>query len=206
MNKVSVKIQGSEYQMTGEKPIETMKKIAEYVDSEMSTIAEANSRLSVSAISILTALNIADILFECSEENEELLKELDELKANYNTEIENKSSEEVDELKNSVEEKDKEIESLTNSLEQKNSELEELESKMQELMDILETKKKEILELKNNSVSEEDIIDEKVKELEQKLEEANEKTKIAEQIASEFQNNAYELQLENTELKNKISK
>ena len=46
MNKVTVKIQGAEYQMTGDKPVEKMKQIADYVDSEMSTIAEANSRLS----------------------------------------------------------------------------------------------------------------------------------------------------------------
>ena len=46
----------------------------------------------------------------------------------------------------------------------------------------------------------------RIKELEEKLVEANKKVETAEQIASEFQNNAYELQLENTELKNKLDK
>ena len=203
MNKVTVKIQGAEYQMTGDKPVEKMKQIADYVDSEMSTIAEANSRLSISAISILTALNIADLLFECSEENESLMNELEELKANTVVGVD---SETVKELETKVNEKEQEIEELKAGVEAKNSELEELQKRMSELMEIVEEKKKEILELQNPEVCQEMNVDERIKELEEKLVEANKKVETAEQIASEFQNNAYELQLENTELKNKLDK
>ena len=119
MNKVTVKIQGAEYQMTGDKPVEKMKQIADYVDSEMSTIAEANSRLSISAVSILTALNIADLLFECSEENQEIAKELEELQANAETGI---NSEAAKELEEKIALKDQEIEELKNGVESKNSE------------------------------------------------------------------------------------
>lgn len=203
MNKVTVKIQGAEYQMTGDKPVEKMKQIADYVDSEMSTIAEANSRLSISAISILTALNIADLLFECSEENESLMNELEELKANTVVGVD---SETVKELETKVNEKEQEIEELKAGVEAKNSELEELQKRMSELMEIVEEKKKEILELQNPEVCQEMNVDERIKELEEKLAEANKKVETAEQIASEFQNNAYELQLENTELKNKLDK
>lgn len=203
MNKVTVKIQGSEYQMTGDKPVEKMKQIADYVDSEMSTIAEANSRLSISAVSILTALNIADLLFECSEENQEIAKELEELQANAETGI---NSEAAKELEEKIALKDQEIEELKNGVESKNSELEELQKRMAELMEIVEEKKKEILELQNPEVCQEMNVDERIKELEEKLAEANKKVETAEQIASEFQNNAYELQLENTELKNKLDK
>ena len=203
MNKVTVKIQGAEYQMTGDKPVEKMKQIADYVDSEMSTIAEANSRLSISAVSILTALNIADLLFECSEENESLMNELEELKANTVVGVD---SETVKELETKVNEKEQEIEELKAGVEAKNSELEELQKRMSELMEIVEEKKKEILELQNPEVCQEMNVDERIKELEEKLVEANKKVETAEQIASEFQNNAYELQLENTELKNKLDK
>ena len=159
MNKVTVKIQGAEYQMTGDKPVEKMKQIADYVDSEMSTIAEANSRLSISAVSILTALNIADLLFECSEENQEIAKELEELQANAENGINSEAAKELEEK----------------------------------------------IALKDQ-VCQEMNVDERIKELEEKLAEANKKVETAEQIASEFQNNAYELQLENTELKNKLDK
>ena len=182
MNKVTVKIQGAEYQMTGDKPVEKMKQIADYVDSEMSTIAEANSRLSISAVSILTALNIADLLFECSEENQEIAKELEELQANAENGI---NSEVAKELEEKIALKDQEIEELKNGVESKNSEL---------------------VELQNPEVCQEMNVDERIKELEEKLVEANKKVETAEQIASEFQNNAYELQLENTELKNKLDK
>lgn len=203
MNKVTVKIQGSEYQMTGDKPVEKMKQIADYVDSEMSTIAEANSRLSISAISILTALNIADLLFECSEENQEIAKELEELQANAETGI---NSEAAKELEEKIALKDKEIEELKAGVESKNSELEELQKRMAELMEIVEEKKKEILELQNPEVCQEMNVDDRIKELEEKLADANKKVETAEKIASEFQNTAYELQLENTELKNKLDK
>ena len=203
MNRVTVKIQGSEYQMTGDKPVEKMKQIADYVDSEMSTIAEVNSRLSISAISILTALNIADLLFECSEENESLINELEELKANTVVGVD---SEIVKELETKVNEKEQEIEELKAGVEAKNSELEELQKRMSELMEIVEEKKKEILELQNPEVCQEMNVDERIKELEEKLDDANKKVETAEQIASEFQNTAYELQLENTELKNKLDK
>lgn len=203
MNRVTVKIQGSEYQMTGDKSVEKMKQIAEYVDSEMSTIAEANTRLSISAVSILTALNIADLLFECSEENEEITKELEEMQSKVDSGVD---SELAIELEEKIDLKDKDIEALKNEVEQKNSELEEIQEKMKELMDIVEEKKKEILELQNPEICEEINVDERIKELEEKLADANQKVETAEKIASEFQNTSYELQLENTELKNKLNK
>lgn len=203
MNRVTVKIQGSEYQMTGDKSVEKMKQIAEYVDSEMSTIAEANTRLSISAVSILTALNIADLLFECSEENEEITKELEEMQSKVDNGID---SELAKELEEKIALKDKEIEELKNGVEQKNSEIEEIQEKMKELMDIVEEKKKEILELQNPEICEEINVDERIKELEEKLADANKKVETAEKIASEFQNTSYELQLENAELKNKLNK
>lgn len=178
MNKTVVKIQGSEYQMVGDTPVEKMHKIAEYVDSEMNMIAEANSKLSTSAVAILTSLNIADLLFECSEENERLLAQVKEISENSSCD-EKKYSELEDIIsQNRVE------------LEKKNAEISNLEIRMQELMGIINDKKKEILELKNSDKKSEAFI-----ELEKKLAEAEKRAEESEKLASEFQNRAYEIQM-----------
>ena len=79
MNKVIVKINGSEYPMVGPKSEEHMLRAARYVDQEIRKITTANPKLSTSSASILSAINIADVFFECCDENEELLKENEEL-------------------------------------------------------------------------------------------------------------------------------
>ncbi|EPZ60892.1 cell division ZapA family protein [[Clostridium] sordellii ATCC 9714] len=79
MNKVTVKIHGSEYPMVSEKSKDYMIKIAHYVDEEMSRISEANPLLSTSQVAILSALTVTDLLFECSEENDKLSKANEEL-------------------------------------------------------------------------------------------------------------------------------
>ena len=85
MNKVIVKINGSEYPMVGPKSEEHMLKVAKYVDQEIRKNNEANPKLSTSVAAILSAVNIADVLFECGEENDELSKENEELKKKVGT-------------------------------------------------------------------------------------------------------------------------
>ncbi len=79
MNKVIVNINGSEYPVVGEKSELHMMKVGKYVDSEMTKAMECNPKLSTSQAAVLTAINITDIFFECCEENEELIKETEEL-------------------------------------------------------------------------------------------------------------------------------
>ena len=85
MNKVIVKINGSEYPMVGEKSEEHMLRVARYVDQEIRKITTANPKLSTSSASILSAINIADVFFECCDENEGLLKENEELSKKVGT-------------------------------------------------------------------------------------------------------------------------
>ena len=80
MNKVIVTIQGANYTMVGEKSEKEMLTIANYVNSEMEKLKESAPNLGSLKISILTSLNLADLLFECSSENEDLLNEIDKLK------------------------------------------------------------------------------------------------------------------------------
>lgn len=79
MNKVMVKIHGVEYPMVGDKSEKFMISIADFVDKEMDKITRQNPKLSLSVAAILTALNISDLLFECSDENEKLIKANEEL-------------------------------------------------------------------------------------------------------------------------------
>ncbi|SCJ32431.1 Z ring-associated protein ZapA [uncultured Clostridium sp.] len=182
MNKVTVKIHGSEYPMVSEKSKDYMIKIAHYVDEEMSRISEANSLLSTSQVAILSALTVTDLLFECSEENDKLTKENEELvkkaeKPNQEVQLEMRKLKL--ELNKKVEElgtKQTEIDSLKSELENKSNDLEEMNPL-----------KKEIEELKNS------------------LAEANEKTEIAEKLASDFQNKLYDLQLKNIELEQELN-
>ncbi|CEO36728.1 cell-division protein [[Clostridium] sordellii] len=182
MNKVTVKIHGSEYPMVSEKSKDYMIKIAHYVDEEMSRISEANPLLSTSQVAILSALTVTDLLFECSEENDKLSKANEELakkaeKPNQEVQLEMKKIKL--ELDNRVEElgkKQSEIDALKSELDNKANNVEEI--------NLL---KKEIEKLKNN------------------LDEANEKTEIAEKLASDFQNKLYDLQLKNIELEQELN-
>ena len=54
--------------------------IADYVDQKMSKLAEMNPYLSTSKVAVLAALNITDELFKITQEYEEFLKLLEEVK------------------------------------------------------------------------------------------------------------------------------
>ncbi|OJT86907.1 cell division protein ZapA, partial [Clostridioides difficile] len=78
---------------------------------------------------ILTALNISDLLFECSDENEKLIKANEELSKKVGA---------------SNEELQLEIKSLKLTIAEKEAENREAETKMKELIEIIENKKQEI--------------------------------------------------------------
>lgn len=194
MNKVMVKIHGAEYPMVGDKSEKFMISIADFVDKEMDKITRQNPKLSLSVAAILTALNISDLLFECSDENEKLIKANEELSKKVGA---------------SNEELQLEIKSLKLTIAEKEAENREAETKMKELIEIIENKKQEIFELSNTtegSRAELDVYKNKIEELSTQLEEANERATIAENLASEFQNKAYDLQLKCTGLNNDAKK
>lgn len=75
-NRVNVKIYGEEYTMRSPSSPEYMKRIAHYVDEKMKHIGQANSRLGVNKVAVLTALNLADELFRVRKELRELESQL----------------------------------------------------------------------------------------------------------------------------------
>lgn len=192
MNKVMVKIHGAEYPMVGEKSEQHMLSVAKYVDEEMTKVTQTNPRLSLSVAAIVTAVNITDFLFECSEDFEKASKENEELKKK---------------LESPNEELEVELEELKLELEIKEQEAQESIAKIEELNNTIQVQKSEIESLSSctqGSKSELESYKSEIEELKLQLEEANERAKIAESLSSEFQNKAYQVQLKYTELENEL--
>lgn len=192
MNKVMVKINGNEYPMVGEKSEKHMVSVASYVDKEMTRVMEANPKLSSSMAAILSAINIADIFFECSSENEELIKENEDLKIRVG---------------NSDEELKIEMKRLQTALQIKDKEEEDYKAQIEELNKVIEDQKSQMGELENkiNSSSDEaDGYKSQIEELKVHLEVSEEKAQVAEKLSSKFQNDAYKVQLEKIELENEL--
>lgn len=82
MNVVTVVINGIEYNLRGEENEEYLHKVARYVDKKLKHTLEANPKLSLSAASVLTALNAADDMFKCDAAYEELMTKVDKLTEN----------------------------------------------------------------------------------------------------------------------------
>ncbi len=87
--KVKVRIAGKDYTLVGMESDEYLQKIAFYVDKKMNEVIKANDKLSMSMITVLTALNLADDYYKALERGEKLAKEIQQYKA----EMENLSRE-----------------------------------------------------------------------------------------------------------------
>ncbi|MDD6043474.1 MAG: cell division protein ZapA [Eubacteriaceae bacterium] len=119
-NKVTVKIYGQEYTITGDKPEETIIKIAEYVDNKMRLISRVAGEAGGN-IGILSAINIAEEYFDALSQVEQLgiakaqlendskyyLKMWEDAKSNYA-----KYQESVKSMKNLQKEESSKIEEL----------------------------------------------------------------------------------------------
>lgn len=63
--KAQVEIFGAVYRVRGEKDSEHLQELAELVDTKMREIASQVTTVDTARIAILTALNLADELFQC---------------------------------------------------------------------------------------------------------------------------------------------
>ena len=80
-NSVTVKICGNEYHVSADESIEYIRRVTDLVDEKMTSIHMADSRLSTVYLSVLTAINCADMYLKLREENEALYAELEKLTA-----------------------------------------------------------------------------------------------------------------------------
>lgn len=196
-NKVTVKIYGQEYVISGEMSREHIMRVADYVDAKMHEIATAMPAGNVSSLAVLSAVNAADDYFSAVEmvkqlrvKNAQLEKDTqhyvqlwDEAKKNY---LQYKQDaqyglEQKEQLQNAVNEKTAELTSLSGAyaeLERKN---EKLRAQNEELSGRLENQEGSNTE---NSAM--------VKELEAKCKD----------VESSF----FDLQMENIQLKGELDR
>lgn len=192
MNKVIVTIQGANYTMVGEKSEKEMLTIANYVNSEMEKLKESAPNLGSLKVSILTSLNLADLLFECSSENEVLLDQVDELKEQLgqpNEEVEAQ----VVELRNLLNTREMELSNSRREIERLNSIISEQKNQIDGLSNVSEDSKSEIEDYKAQ-----------IESLQNSLKETNERAELAESLSSEWQNKSFDLQLAITELEEQL--
>lgn len=192
MNKVTVTIQGSNYTMVGDKTDKEILRVANYVNQEMDKLKSNAPNLSSLQVSILTSLNLADLLFECSSENENFIKEIEELKLQLG-----KPSEEMEEK----------INELLDSIKVKEAEVVESKFEIERLNDIISDQQAKIDNLSNvteGSKSEIETYKEEMEILKVKLDDMTKRAETAEQLSSEWQNKSFNLQLAITELEDKL--
>ncbi|MGI6084271.1 MAG: cell division protein ZapA [Acetivibrionales bacterium] len=82
-NKVTVRIAGNEYVLTGSESPEYIQKIALFVDRKLLEITRRNHLLSTSMASVLAALNMADEMFRTNEELKKTADDLSGLRQKY---------------------------------------------------------------------------------------------------------------------------
>ena len=144
MNTVTVKINGMEYNLKGKEDDEYLLKVSEYVDGKFKEVSSNNNKLSISSVAVLSALNIADELFKCNKEVDDLLKKKNSLEER-NLTLKERIREIKQEIEETVKNKNQEMASLKEMLylmEQKSREAEILNDKVADLTEELEEKSK----------------------------------------------------------------
>lgn len=131
MNKVTVDINGIDYNLKGEETEEYLIKLGKQVDGKVKKILSLNDKLSTTSASILTAINATDEYLKAAAQLDDIKKEIIRLKdENY------KSKEKIDSLKD--EGKDLKI-----SLQESKRKIIELQNKLiDEQIDIAVAKKR----------------------------------------------------------------
>lgn len=194
MNKVSVRIDGVEYQIAGEKNEVEIIKVAKYIDGELKKISKAAPSLNKTNVAILTSVNIADKFFDLSNENEKLKEKIEKMENNYSS-----TNEDIEKEFDSVLQKLDESETKVLGMGNEISRLEKILAEKEESIKKLLEDKKEVSKIDPNAQK-------TIKSLELKLKEMENKVSVAESMAVEFQNKAYNIQLNYEKLKNSLDK
>lgn len=176
-NRVSVKIYGQEYVISGESSREHIIKVADCVDTKMHEIGKAATGASVASIAVLTAVNIADDYFSTLEklsEQEKMTAQM-EKDAKHYVELWEEAKKNFVQYKNDASDMSRQKDELMRSLSEKELEIQSLRGEAKEATErTAEASAKEIEELTA-----------KCKELEQ---------------------NFFDLQMENIRLKSEVER
>lgn len=192
MNRVSVKIDGVDYNIAGEKPETEIVKVAKYIDNELKEISAKAPSLTKINAAILMSVNVADQLFDARSENEKLKEKIDKLESS---------------ISNTSQDLEKEFDRVLEKLAQSDQTISDIRSERDKLQEQLREKdeKIETMSLGVSSASDTDV-EKKIKSLQMEIKELENKVSVAESMASEFQNKAYNIQLNYEELKKNMGK
>ena len=180
-NKVSVNIFGKEYVVGGDRPAEQIMRIASHVDLKMQQIADEDYNGPSSSLAVLAAMNIAEEYYDLSASIEELQRSKNKLQADGHH------------YEQLWEEAKK---SFVVYKEDSQAEIQALNEQKEELREKLNAKDREIEEIMKN----------------QKLVEADARRDSEEAISQatkqykDMENNFFDLQMENIQLKSELEK
>lgn len=132
MNRVTVKIANQEYRIVGEEKKEYLLQLASYVDEEMDSILKQNPKINHAGCAVLSAINIADRLFQERAEMEKPKKEYDVL-------LQKQQS-----LENELTERNMEIERLRKQLDENDEEMTGIALLKQEFEQTISEKQREV--------------------------------------------------------------
>jgi cell division protein ZapA len=180
-NTVTVNIYGHDFTIGGDKPAEQILRIATHVDLRMKQVAGEEYRGSLSSLAILTAMNICEELFDAQAKIDEMQKNKSKLEAD------GQHYEQMwDEAKKS----------FLVYKEDSQAEIQALKDQKEELRKKLNDKDREIEEiLKNQKLAEADA-----------RREGEEAANAATQQYKDMENNFFDLQMENIQLKSELEK
>lgn len=202
MKKVNVKIDGTDYTIVGEKNEEDIVTIAKYIDEKIAEIKDKAPSLSRVSSTVLASVNIVAELLDSKKHISQLELEIQNLKKGYNHTTENVEKE-FDNVLDKLDIAEKNYAELDKAM--KDMKEEHLKS-VENYEKAIKEKEDEISRLKSNSVTNTVNNDQnlaKIQSLELKLKDMEKKVIVAESMATEFQNKAYNLQLNLEELRNK---
>lgn len=196
MAKVTVRINGMEYNLKGKEDEAYLQHLASYVEDKLEEILRKNTKLSVSAASVLTAINLADESFKGKRELSELIDTHEILKrANKSIEVELEKVKDENSLK--LKNKDVECKKIIQDFKLK-LEKTQKEKKIVEL-EVKEAKEKtEVLEVENNTLQSQIV------ELQEELKEElfNNSNETLEEEIEKLKKQIGFMETENKELKN----
>jgi len=139
-NRVLIRINGQEYPIAGQESKEYLIRVGTYVDEKMQEVSRLNRQLSVSQISVLTAINVADEMLKLSDTHEALQQS----KPPTNEEL-NTVKQELDQKSGSLQQEKEYSRTLQRKLNNVKQDQEKLRESNQQLLKQLREKDQELI-------------------------------------------------------------
>lgn len=198
-NKVNVRIYGHDYVLTGDKPRDHMIRVAAYVDTKIHEIAGGFKNGSATALAVLSAVNIADEYFSVMDRVNESKITNEQMEGDIH-----RYEQLWEEAKKSLTEHKEESRRIYEEKEALSERLHAMERGMDET---LRQKEREFQE----ALFEKELMIEELTQSSQNVEAQAEKNsaQLVEESESKYkdlENNIFDLQMENIQLKSEIEK